>query len=143
MSIRRPPRQSTDGLQDRKWKEQAFYDANRPVGATGAMGPPGPQGLTGPVGPTGPQGPQGIQGPATVTVGTTTTVSSGSPASVTNGGDSTNVVLNFTIPEGQSGTSASLSSIVTYTNAAANGLTATADMYAGVLIDNSGEVVSV
>lgn len=56
MSIRRPPRQSTDGLQDRKWKEQAFYDANRPVGATGPMGPPGPQG------PAGLQGAQGVAG---------------------------------------------------------------------------------
>lgn len=62
MSIRRPPRQSTDGLQDRKWKEQAFYDANRPVGATGAMGPPGPQGPAGPTGAIGPQGVQGVPG---------------------------------------------------------------------------------
>lgn len=103
MSIRRPPRQSTDGLQDRKWKEQAFYDANRPVGATGPMGPPGPQGPAGPTGATGPQGPQGIAGPTTVNVGTTTTVSYGTPASVTNGGDSTNVVLNFAIPQGPQG----------------------------------------
>jgi hypothetical protein len=103
MSIRRPPRQSTDGLQDRKWKEQAFYDANRPVGATGAMGPPGPQGPAGPTGAIGPQGPQGIAGPTTVNVGTTTTVSHQTPAGVSNGGDSTNVVLNFTIPQGPPG----------------------------------------
>lgn len=103
MSIRRPPRQSTDGLQDRKWKEQAFYDANRPVGATGPIGPAGPQGPAGPTGATGPQGPQGIAGPTTVNVGTTSTVSYGTSAGVTNGGDSTNVVLNFTIPQGPQG----------------------------------------
>jgi len=69
MSIRRPPRQSTDGLQDRKWKEQAFYDANRPVGATGAMGPPGPQGPAGPTGAIGPQGPSGAGFPSGGLVG--------------------------------------------------------------------------
>ena len=56
MSIRRPPRQSTDGLQDRKWKEQAFYDANRPTGATGLQGPVGPAGSTGATGPAGASG---------------------------------------------------------------------------------------
>lgn len=62
MTIRRPPRQSTDGLRDRKWKEQAFYDANRPTGATGAMGPPGAQGEPGARGPQGERGSQGAQG---------------------------------------------------------------------------------
>jgi hypothetical protein len=143
MTIRRPPRESIDSFQDRKWKEQVWKDSARATGPQGLMGPAGPQGPAGPTGATGATGPQGPQGPATIAVGTTTTVSSGTPASVTNGGTSTDVVLNFVIPEGQAGTSASLSSIVTYTNAAANGLTATADMYAGVLIDNSGEVVSV
>ena len=75
MTIRRPPRQSTDSFQDRKWKEQAFYDANRPTGPQGPIGPAGPQGPVGATGATGPQGPQGIPGPTTVDVGTTTTVS--------------------------------------------------------------------
>jgi len=103
MTIRRPPRESTDSFRDRKWKEQAFYDANRPTGAQGIQGPAGPQGPTGPTGATGAQGPQGIAGPTTVNVGTTTTVSYGTPAGVSNGGDSTNVVLNFTIPQGTPG----------------------------------------
>lgn len=103
MTIRRPPRQSTDSFQDRKWKEQAFYDANRPTGPQGPIGPAGPQGPVGATGATGPQGPQGIPGPTTVDVGTTTTVSYGTPAAVANGGDSTNVVLNFTIPQGPPG----------------------------------------
>jgi hypothetical protein len=104
MTIRRPPRDATEGYRDRKWKEQAFYDANRPVGATGSAGPAGPQGPSGPTGATGPQGPQGIAGPTTITVGTTTTVSPGTPAGVSNSGDTTNLVLNFTIPQGVAGT---------------------------------------
>lgn len=56
MTVRRPPRESTDSLRDRKWKEQIFYDANRPTGAQGPSGPPGP---AGPQGAPGPQGPQG------------------------------------------------------------------------------------
>lgn len=48
------------------------------------------------LGPTGPAG--------TVAVGTTTTVSYGSPALVSNTGTSTAAVLNFTIPEGPQGT---------------------------------------
>lgn len=100
MTVRRPPRESTDSFRDRKWKEQTFYDANRPTGAQGIQGPAGPQGPTGPVGPAGPQGPQG---PATVTVGTTVTTSYGNPASVTNSGTSGNVILDFVIPTGPQG----------------------------------------
>lgn len=62
MRIRRPPRPSTDGLRDRKWKEQAFYDANRPAGAKGDTGAPGAQGEPGLQGAQGEQGPQGVQG---------------------------------------------------------------------------------
>ena len=68
MTVRRPPRASTDGLRDRKWKEQTFLDANRPVGATGPMGPAGPQG---PAGPTGAQGIQGVPGEGVPTGGAT------------------------------------------------------------------------
>ena len=100
MTIRRPPRESTDSFRDRKWKEQAFYDANRPTGAQGIQGPAGPQG---PTGPQGPQGIQGPQGPATVNVGTTVTTTYGNPASVTNSGTSGNVILDFVIPSGPTG----------------------------------------
>ena len=62
---------------------------------------------TGPVGPYGPPGaastvpgPPGPAGPTTVTVGSTTT----GPASVTNSGTSTNVVLDFVVPAGTPGT---------------------------------------
>lgn len=103
MTIRRPPRESVDSFQDRKWKEQVWKDSARATGPQGLMGPPGPQGPTGPTGATGPQGPQGIAGPTTVDVGTTTTVSYGTPAAVSNGGTSTNVVLNFTLPQGPPG----------------------------------------
>lgn len=58
-------------------------------------------------GAPGPQGPQGQQGPAgaagTVAVGTTTTLSSGSKATVSNSGTSNAAVLNFGIPQGAAG----------------------------------------
>jgi hypothetical protein len=51
------------------------------------------------------QGPKGDKGDAaaTIIVGSTTTGAAGSSASVTNSGTSSNVVLNFTIPKGDSG----------------------------------------
>ena len=62
---------------------------------------------TGPVGPYGPPGaastvpgPPGPAGPTTITVGSTTA----GPASVTNSGTSTNVVLDFVVPAGTPGT---------------------------------------
>lgn len=50
----------------------------------------------------GPQGPKGDPGPVSVAVGSTTTLESGN-ASVTNGGTSENVILNFSIPRGERG----------------------------------------
>ena len=59
---------------------------------------------------TGPQGPQGEPGPAgadgvspTVNVGEVTTLNAGQPATVTNVGSDTNVILNFGIPKGPQG----------------------------------------
>lgn len=59
---------------------------------------------------TGPQGPQGEPGPAgadgvspTINVGEVTTLSAGSPATVTNVGSESNVILNFGIPQGPQG----------------------------------------
>jgi hypothetical protein len=83
----------------------------------GPQGPPGPQGNQGPTGssgatgPPGPQGVQGIQGPkgdkgdaaTSLTVGSTTTGSPGSNASVTNSGNQFDAVFNFTIPRGDKG----------------------------------------
>jgi hypothetical protein len=88
----------------------AFYvGASGSIGATGPQGIQGIQGIQGPVGPpgpggptggTGPQGPQGPQGPATIAIGSVTT---GTPASVTNSGTSANVILDFVIPPGPTG----------------------------------------
>lgn len=50
----------------------------------------------------GDKGDQGIA--ATITVGTTTTVSSDNPASVVNSGTESAAILNFTIPKGADGT---------------------------------------
>jgi hypothetical protein len=96
----------------------------------GKTGPQGPQGKPGADGKTGPQGPGVAAGGTTgqvlakksntnydtewinnpgggstvsVNVGETTTGEPGTNASVTNSGDETNVVLNFTIPRGKTG----------------------------------------
>ena len=50
------------------------------------------------LGPTGPTGPAG-----TITIGSTTTGSAGTPALVSNVGTSTAAILNFTIPQGPTG----------------------------------------
>lgn len=56
------------------------------------------------IGDTGPMGPQGPIGPTpTVTVGTVTTGASGTNAAVTNSGNSTGAIFNFTIPRGNTG----------------------------------------
>ena len=98
----------------------------------GKTGPQGPQGEPGADGKTGPQGPAGpgvaaggttgqvlakksntnydtewinptSGGTVSVNVGETTTGEPATNASVTNSGDETNVVLNFTIPRGKTG----------------------------------------
>ena len=87
-----------------------------PQGPQGPEGPAGPQGLkgdTGPQGPagaegaTGPQGPQGETGAtgqsANISVGTVTTLSAGSEATVVNSGTSMDAVLDFGIPQGATG----------------------------------------
>lgn len=82
-------------------------------GPQGPEGPEGPQGEQGPVGPQGPDGEQGLQGEQgpqgedgitpTITIGATYTVSAGTPASVENIGTDTDLILNFSIPQGPQG----------------------------------------
>lgn len=71
-------------------------------GAVGPQGPAGPEGPAGKDGATGPQGPQGPKGDAaaTIEVGTTEV---GPVASVTNSGTSSEVVLDFVLPQGPEG----------------------------------------
>ncbi len=64
----------------------------------GATGPQGIQGVPGNTGSTGPAG-----AAATVSVGTTVTGAAGSSASVTNSGSTSAAILDFTIPQGASG----------------------------------------
>ena len=64
---------------------------------------PGPPGPIGPAGVPGPQGAPGTPGPVSVAVGTTTTGSAGSSASVVNSGAPTALVLDFIIPQGAAG----------------------------------------
>ena len=78
--------------------EKAFFklkNTGGPKGDTGAQGPQGPKG------DTGPQGAPGAS--ASVTVGSTTTLSPGADATVTNSGDTRNAILNFGIPTGAKG----------------------------------------
>ncbi len=75
--------------------------ATGPQGNTGSTGPAGVQGKTGPTGAPGPTGASGIAG--TVYIGTTTTQSAGSNATVTDTGVSTAAILSFGIPTGATG----------------------------------------
>ena len=59
----------------------------------------GPEGQKGSIGNTGPQGPSG-----TVAIGTVTTAPPGTSVTVTNSGTETATVLNFVIPQGETGT---------------------------------------
>ncbi|MFR8830985.1 MAG: hypothetical protein ACLVHC_06485, partial [Eggerthella lenta] len=78
-----------------------------PKGEQGERGEQGPKGDTGATGPRGLQGEQGDKGDpgiaATIAVGTVTTGDPGTAAQVTNSGDTTNAVFNFTIPQGPQG----------------------------------------
>lgn len=81
-----------------------------PQGPQGETGPQGPQGDVGPQGPQGEIGPQGPQGEtgatgqsANISVGTVTTLPSGSNATVVNSGTSMDAVLDFGIPQGAKG----------------------------------------
>jgi hypothetical protein len=67
-------------------------------GDVGAQGPQGPQGVIGPQGFTGLTG-----SAATISIGTTITGAAGSSASVSNSGTSNGAILNFTIPQGATG----------------------------------------
>ena len=86
---------------------QGIQGEQGPQGIQGKKGEQGPQGEPGPQGEQGPQGIQGETGPAgasaTIEVGTTTTLPSGSNASVTNSGTSSAAVFDFAIPQGSKG----------------------------------------
>ena len=81
------------------WQIIAQIGATGPTGATGATGSQGPAGAQG---STGPQGSPGTA--ATIAAGTTTTLTPGSNASVTNVGSSSAAIFNFGIPAGVAGT---------------------------------------
>jgi hypothetical protein len=79
-----------------------------PPGPQGKQGNPGPAstvpGPEGPQGGTGPQGPPGDTGdPASIRVGTTTTIGAGLNARVEQAGTPQDTVLNFWIPQGADG----------------------------------------
>lgn len=103
----------TTGTIQSRWKQitdQATIDFYCRAAIRGEKGDKGDKGDTGATG-VGTQGVQGVQGipgqSATVLIGTTTTLPSGSGATVTNTGTATNAVLNFGIPKGADGTGGS------------------------------------
>jgi len=81
-------------------QHQAVFDFVIPRGEQGTQGPVGPPGIDGVAGPTGPQG---IPGPTTITIGTVDTIAAGQPATITNSGTTTNLVLDFELPKGDKG----------------------------------------
>lgn len=85
-----------------------------PTGPQGPAGPVGPQGATGATGATGPTGPQGPSGVSpTITIGSVSTVSPDTPASVSNSGTESAVILNFEIPRGYQGDDSNCLSVPT------------------------------
>lgn len=80
--------------------QNAIFNFTIPRGDTGATGATGAQGAQGPAGSPGEA--------AAISVGSTTTGAEGSMAQVTNSGTSSNAVLNFVIPRGDTGPAANL-----------------------------------
>ena len=93
------------------WGGSSWSSAGQIVGPAGPQGPAGPTGPTGPAGaastvagPQGPAGPTGSTGAAaTISVGSITTLTEGSLASVTNTGTTSAAILSFGIPQGATG----------------------------------------
>lgn len=74
------------------------------ISLPGPPGPPGPQGPNGTCESTCVNGTNGVDGVTpTVTIGTTVTTLPGTNATVSNDGNATDLILNFTIPEGAPG----------------------------------------
>lgn len=74
----------------------------------------------------GPRGPQGAPGEAaTIAIGSTTTGTPGTNASVTNSGTTNNAILNFVIPRGADGNSATVTVGATTTLPAGSNATVT------------------
>ena len=101
--------------------------------------PQGIQGATGATGPTGPNGPTGATGTAaTIAVGTTTTLASGSPATVSNSGSSSAATFNFGIPQGIPGTAATIAVGTTTTTAPGTSATVTNSGTSSAAVFNFG-----
>lgn len=82
---------------------------------------------------TGPQGEQGVPGEsATISIGTTTTGTPGSSASVTNSGTDSAAVLNFTVPKGETGAAGQAATI-------SIGTTTTGAAGSSASVTNSGD----
>lgn len=100
-----PTKGSVGSVYHRKdWNDEGYIYYKTPDGwklLTGIKGDPGEPGAKGDPGPQGDA--------ATVSVGSTTTASPSTPASVVNSGTTSAAVLDFTIPKGDTGTAATVS----------------------------------
>ncbi len=107
------------------------------------VGQPGPSGPPGEIGPQGSPGPQGDQGDAaTITLGTVTTGAAGSSVIITNTGDTSAAVFNFTIPRGDTGASGAGSGDVNGPGSSIVGHLATWGNSDGTLLADGGAVPS-
>ena len=120
-----------------EWVVSLLKGVVGPKGDTGAQGAVGPQGETGPRGYTG-----GYGEPATISVGTVTTLAAGSPATVTNVGTPTDAVLDFGIPAGAQGPSALLVAITAGTLSLAVSLPGTPPAGSSVAISTGTSAIA-
>ena len=96
-------RKASDINYDTEWVDISIS------GTPGPQGPAGPAGANGTNGSNGTNGANGANGAAaTIAVGTTTTGAAGSSATVVNTGTSSAAVFNFTVPQGATGATPSL-----------------------------------
>lgn len=93
--------------------------------------------IKGPKGDTGATGATGATGPgATVSVGTVTTLSPGSTATVTNSGTETDAVFDFGIPQGQRG-----ETVTELDNLTLNSITTPSDDFPSLAVENNGSLL--
>lgn len=107
------------------------------IGPAGAEGDPGPAGSTGATGAAGSTGAAGAA--ASIAVGTVTTGSPGSSATVTNVGSSSAAIFNFSIPRGDAG--AGTGDVIGPGSATDNAI-ARFDATTGKLVQNSTVTIS-
>ena len=105
-----------------------------PQGPIGPSGAQGPQGLTGSIGLKGDQGAAGPRGlAASISVGNVITSGAGTQAIITNSGDQSDAIFNFTIPKGDQGDKGDTGTVEANYSSSSGGATFTLDAETGDL----------